>query len=168
MDLPTSECINCARVLPFNSSFFVRSTKTTSGLIRRCRDCDVERHRERNKTAAKRIDAWESGTGGDFLPKLYRLYNAAHEIIYVGVTMTPIQRRFKEHSKSKSWWSEVQYATIEYFDDKIAALRVERELCWQNCPAYNKATTARSVPTWREVPVYLHDQERIFADNNAE
>lgn len=50
----------------------------------------------------------QSGPGFEFL---YRLYDAAHELLYVGITWNPFVR-WTEHSKKKPWWHEVVHAEI--------------------------------------------------------
>lgn len=65
---------------------------------------------------------------------LYRLWNAAHELLYVGITDDP-QTRWRAHRRQKSWWHEVAYQTFEHHNSRaeleaaeIVAIKAERPL----------------------------------------
>lgn len=66
---------------------------------------------------------------------LYRLFNAADEALYVGITRYP-EQRFKTH-RSQSWWSEVARRDLEEIPDD-EAFSIERDVIRQLAPAHNK------------------------------
>lgn len=57
---------------------------------------------------------------------LYRLYDAAGRLLYVGVAANP-ERRWEQHSRDKAWWPEVERRTCEWLDTRGQAERQERE-----------------------------------------
>ena len=73
---------------------------------------------------------------------LYRFYNAAGDLLYVGITNDPLGR-FRGHA-DKSWFKQATSSTMEHFDTRsdlaaaeIAAIQTER-------PRYNKAHAGSS------------------------
>ncbi|GGU13099.1 GIY-YIG nuclease family protein [Streptomyces violascens] len=66
---------------------------------------------------------------------LYRLYDSADRLLYVGVTKDP-STRFAAHRSDKPWWPQV----------------ARREETWH--PTRNKACEAESAAIWNEAPLY--------------
>lgn len=65
---------------------------------------------------------------------LYRFFDAAGQLLYVGLTVDP-GSRWKNHSKRKTWWYDVANSTMEWFPSRkaveaaeILAIRNERPL----------------------------------------
>lgn len=67
---------------------------------------------------------------------LYRLFNAAGDLLYVGVTQCG-EERFTEHRKDKPWWPEVATHTIQIYDSRDAVLLAERLAIYREKPRYN-------------------------------
>jgi predicted GIY-YIG superfamily endonuclease len=73
---------------------------------------------------------------GDETPTaLYRFFNAAGRLLYVGIT-DHLKRRFEEHAAEKPWWPEVTRKTVQWYptrtlaaEAELAAIRAERPLC---------------------------------------
>jgi hypothetical protein len=73
---------------------------------------------------------------------VYRCYGAGDRLLYVGMTMgckpTDAQDRLKNHSRSQDWWGEVVRVGVTEAMPRDAALKLERQMIWDERPAYNK------------------------------
>lgn len=58
---------------------------------------------------------------------VYRLYDTAHQLLYVGISMKP-ERRWYEHSLEKMWWHLVAEKEVTWHDSREQALTVEEEV----------------------------------------
>lgn len=67
---------------------------------------------------------------------LYRLYDSADTLLYVGIARHP-DVRFKEHASDKSWWHLVARTEIVWLDDRTAALEAEAKVMMEERPLYN-------------------------------
>jgi predicted GIY-YIG superfamily endonuclease len=67
---------------------------------------------------------------------LYRFFDAADVLLYVGVSVDPILR-MKAHRREKDWWSQVRSMTVEPFPTRQAALDAETEAIRTEKPLYN-------------------------------
>jgi predicted GIY-YIG superfamily endonuclease len=67
---------------------------------------------------------------------LYRFYDAAGRLLYVGIAGNP-GRRFNEHSRDKAWWSQVARSSMEHFATREEALWAEEVAIKVEQPAYN-------------------------------
>jgi hypothetical protein len=79
---------------------------------------------------------------------LYRFFDNAGELLYVGITMNPAAR-WKQHSKDKDWWTEVANITVEPHPGREAVLEAERLAILTEKPLYN---TVHNRPTMKVVP----------------
>lgn len=68
---------------------------------------------------------------------LYHLYNADGQLLYVGITVNP-KARWRAHAKDKYWWPEVARKTIEWFETRKSAERVEKIEVEEEGPKYNR------------------------------
>lgn len=68
---------------------------------------------------------------------VYRYYDHAGRLIYVGITARGIVRQH-EHNGTSEWWPFVARQEIEHCRDREEALRVERELIKLYRPPFNK------------------------------
>lgn len=73
---------------------------------------------------------------------LYRLYDQADELIYVGVAVDP-ERRWKNHAVNSRWWPNVQRRSVEWHDDRPTALAAETRAIVAENPVYNVAGKPR-------------------------
>lgn len=69
---------------------------------------------------------------------LYRFFDAAGGLLYVGITNRG-RRRVHEHSKTKDWWHRVDHATFEHFRTRLAALDAEARAITDEGPEHNIA-----------------------------
>lgn len=67
---------------------------------------------------------------------LYRFYDAAGVLLYVGITADP-GVRFKQHRGDKAWWTEVVNIRIEKLPTKAAVLAAERTAIREERPLWN-------------------------------
>lgn len=99
---------------------------------------------------------------------LYRLYDAAGRLLYIGIAKDP-KRRWSQHAleKADSWWPDVASKTVEWLDSRKAAEEAELRAIEKEGPPYNK----RDVKVWdfstgtsgqRKIPS-PHRQQQIFA-----
>lgn len=77
--------------------------------------------------------------------ELYRLYDAADRLLYVGVSCQVVERlRSNSHRCGKPWWSEVAYCTLESFPKGWQALEAEVSAIRRERPRYNKRSAVAS------------------------
>ena len=67
---------------------------------------------------------------------LYRLYDAEHDLLYIGISREP-EGRFKAHAHNKNWWHCVKYADLTWFPSYPAAKRAESAAHISERPPYN-------------------------------
>lgn len=67
---------------------------------------------------------------------LYRFYNAAGDLLYVGITNNPTNR-FTDHMVSKSWWSEVAQTRLEFHANRAEVEAAELRAIQTESPRYN-------------------------------
>ena len=66
---------------------------------------------------------------------VYRLYDDAWNLLYVGVTQTDLAHRFNGHSRVKEWWPNVTRVRIEWHTEVYKALDHERESSGMSVPS---------------------------------
>ena len=67
---------------------------------------------------------------------LYRHFAADKSLLYVGVSLHPINRTY-QHSKAAPWASEIANITIEYLPTRTEALIAEMTAIKEESPKYN-------------------------------
>jgi hypothetical protein len=67
---------------------------------------------------------------------LYRLYDAGHDLLYIGISRKP-DDRFKAHDHTHSWWHLVTYVDLTWFDNFQAAGKAEKSAQLSERPPYN-------------------------------
>jgi len=78
---------------------------------------------------------WD-GRPADRRTALYRLYNSADVLLYVGISESP-EARFKEHAGDKLWWHIVARKEITWLDTRTEALDAEAKSVTEEQPLYN-------------------------------
>ncbi|MER7953823.1 GIY-YIG nuclease family protein [Streptomyces sp. NPDC096030] len=68
---------------------------------------------------------------------VYRLFNAAGDLLYVGSSCDPT-RRWREHRKEMFWWREVERHDREWFASAELARYAENFAIDTENPRYNK------------------------------
>lgn len=97
---------------------------------------------------------------------LYRLYNAADALLYVGIASNP-GRRFEQHRTDKLWWGDVASITLEHHPSREVALEAELAAIRTENPRHNIAGHPGhqpSAPGWEHRPLpngaYLDTEHR--------
>jgi predicted GIY-YIG superfamily endonuclease len=67
---------------------------------------------------------------------LYRHYNSEGELLYVGVSLSALQR-LGQHAECSEWFKSIASVTIEHFETRDAALDAERNAIVRECPLHN-------------------------------
>ena len=82
---------------------------------------------------------------GATLHILYRFFDAAGDLLYVGITCNP-PGRLKGHKTTKSWWSEVANITMERAESRSELKRLETAAIRRENPRYNIALKPQPRP----------------------
>ncbi|MFF5773868.1 GIY-YIG nuclease family protein [Streptomyces californicus] len=67
---------------------------------------------------------------------LYRLYDDADRLLYIGVTCNPTSR-WGGHRKDKDWWGQVARKDLTTYPNRSAALTAEQETIAAEKPLHN-------------------------------
>ncbi|MGW6557926.1 GIY-YIG nuclease family protein [Streptomyces hydrogenans] len=67
---------------------------------------------------------------------MYRFYDAANELIYVGITNNP-PKRWQLHAYEKSWWKDVVTREVEWYPTREEAEVVESQVIDYQRPKWN-------------------------------
>jgi predicted DNA-binding transcriptional regulator AlpA len=68
---------------------------------------------------------------------LYRHWSADGELLYVGVSLSVLQRA-AHHKHCSPWFREIARIDIEWFPTRGEALRAERSAIWREKPRHNQ------------------------------
>lgn len=68
---------------------------------------------------------------------LYRLYDAAGRLLYIGITWNP-KERWKRHRKERPWWGDVRVAAVECHATEYEALTEELAAIKADRPIHNR------------------------------
>lgn len=107
-------------------------------LHRRLEEAEFERLLEENEVRRQALDRRRTA--------LYRLFDTAGVLLYVGISVDPKQR-FKEHkhgngrNKAKEWWPDVVTAELDWFDSRSEAETAESFAIVTEHPRHNTAKT---------------------------
>lgn len=69
---------------------------------------------------------------------LYRAFNGANLLLYVGISLSPAQR-FAAHEREKPWWVDVAIIRLEHFPNRETAEVAEQIAIRVEQPVYNVA-----------------------------
>lgn len=67
---------------------------------------------------------------------LYRFFDAGGQLLYVGIAGNP-GRRFGQHAKDKTWWTQVASSSMQHFNQRVEAERAERAAIRSEGPLHN-------------------------------
>ncbi|WP_053638273.1 MULTISPECIES: GIY-YIG nuclease family protein [Streptomyces] len=76
---------------------------------------------------------------------VYRLFDADGTLLYVGMTYAP-ERRFRDHRAKRTWWSQVDGISIEWFTTRYRASLAEAKALRTEHPVHSVHQAA----PWRE------------------
>lgn len=88
---------------------------------------------------------------------VYRLYDQADRLLYVGVASIP-ESRWRDHSSDKAWWPDVARKTVNWHPTYAGALTEEAHAILAEEPIHNvrrdcKPPDVKAAPAERHVPV---------------
>ena len=78
----------------------------------------------------------------DYRTALYRLYDEAGVLLYIGISHQP-EVRFEQHSKLKEWWPQGARREIQWFDDRPSAAAAEADAIRSEDPEHNGTYSPR-------------------------
>jgi predicted GIY-YIG superfamily endonuclease/predicted DNA-binding transcriptional regulator AlpA len=67
---------------------------------------------------------------------LYRHFTRENELLYVGVSLSPIAR-LSSHAKGSNWASSIASVTVEWLSTRAAALEAEKKAIKEERPLHN-------------------------------
>ncbi|WP_413808168.1 GIY-YIG nuclease family protein [Streptomyces sp. OE57] len=73
---------------------------------------------------------------------MYRLYNSAGELLYIGISKDPLHRWAQGH-RHTSWWREVASFTWDWYPTRQAARKVEQAALAADAALCNIHSTPR-------------------------
>ncbi len=82
------------------------------------------------------------GAASDYSHVLYRFWDAADSLLYVGLTCDP-GSRWSAHIGDKPWWTEVAKITLEHHPDLAAVQAAEHEAIRSENPRFNRSGTSK-------------------------
>ena len=87
------------------------------------------------------VEARRWGSAGQWL---YRLYDGAGRLLYVGITNSP-RHRFGQHAATKVWWGQVAVRELAYYPNRAAVEEAERYAIRRERPLHNVVHNGRRV-----------------------
>lgn len=95
---------------------------------------------------------------------LYRFYDAAGRLLYVGIT-ADLPRRLGRHKRDRPWWADVTRVEVAHYPDRENALAAEAEAITDERPLYNVRHNAR--PALEVEPVEV-EAEAVKVDTDTD
>ena len=86
---------------------------------------------------------------------LYRLYNSADQLLYIGISADP-KVRWAQHAVDKDWWPQVLRRDVEWMPSRAQAEAAERHAIVSEKPVHN---SKHSLPALSREEV-----DALFAD----
>lgn len=90
---------------------------------------------------------------------VYRLYDAADRLLYVGVAVNGYAR-LETHRREKSWWPDVQRVVMTQYRDRWTALYIEACAIRDENPRHNVSRNALTA----EIPERARSIEPLEVD----
>jgi hypothetical protein len=84
-------------------------------------------------------------TGRRFI--LYRVYDSAGQLLYVGATTNP-SLRLQAHGSTRPWWDDAARIEIAHFNDFDQLAAAEIEAIKEESPRYNQVHSPASAMPW--------------------
>lgn len=75
-------------------------------------------------------------SGGSGRTALYRHFDSAGVLLYVGISLGPVNR-LQQHKRRSGWFSQIARVDVEWFDSRAAALKAEATAIFQENPLHN-------------------------------
>lgn len=84
---------------------------------------------------------------------LYRFFNGADQLLYVGITNNPITR-LKDHIKRSCWLRDATHVTLEHFPDRPSLEQAERTAIQNEHPRHNRIHSLLDNDHPKRLPAY--------------
>lgn len=100
---------------------------------------------------------------------LYRFFNTAGDLLYVGRTNS-ITTRFDDHARKQPWWGDVADCTTEFHPDLPSLIEAELTAIRTENPLYNKAGRITAAQPQKETTMpgiraeFVVDQIEVHPD----
>lgn len=95
---------------------------------------------------------------------LYRFFDTAGRLLYVGITDDP-HVRWAAHARNSSWWPQVSVVHTEWFDSRTEASAAEVACIRHEDPLHNVKDSTKTGAGRRVRSMYLHPLTReCFGD----
>jgi hypothetical protein len=107
-------------------------------------ECVISLGLEIRRSAPRRPKRLPKMEGPAVPTALYRLSDAAGELLYMGISDDPL-RRWGEHAGDRQWWPSVANLSLEWFGSRPAALKAEALAIRAEEPKYNVLHNAQNV-----------------------
>ncbi|MFD5566618.1 GIY-YIG nuclease family protein [Streptomyces cadmiisoli] len=78
----------------------------------------------------------EPETPPDVRTALYRMRNSDGRLLYIGISANPL-RRWPQHAADKPWWPDVSDLSMQWFENRSAALAAEARAIRTERPLHN-------------------------------
>lgn len=85
---------------------------------------------------------YSTGDSVEEQTSLYRHFDADQVLLYVGISLRPIQR-LAQHEGASHWFQNIARIEIEKFPSRSDALQAEAEAIWRERPKHNVAMPNR-------------------------
>lgn len=82
-------------------------------------------------------DLLDGEISADEFTQLYRHFNAAGDLLYVGISLSAVHR-LSQHRDSSPWFSEIARVEVQAYLTRDAALEAERAAIMSERPKHNK------------------------------
>lgn len=101
------------------------------------------------------------------MTELYRHFDANRRLLYVGVSLSTLER-LRRHKRSSHWFAEVVYITIERFETRELALAAEKAAVKAERPRFNLMLTGSRItmPVGPQIPL-AEKLKRMRAEKGA-
>jgi hypothetical protein len=87
---------------------------------------------------------WRSDHPNETPTAIYRCFDGAGALLYVGLSLVP-RGRLKQHSEHSNWWFDVRRIEIEYYPTLPEARAVESAAVADEKPLHNKQLRQQSI-----------------------
>jgi RNA polymerase subunit RPABC4/transcription elongation factor Spt4 len=97
---------------------------------------------------------------------VYRFYDEADDLLYVGLSMN-VPLRFASHRDDKPWWIVVRRITLQPCLDRGEARVIEAKAIQEECPKHNIQRPTVIRPPQRERDVWDGQRLSVVLDNGV-
>jgi hypothetical protein len=120
---------DCADYLGIGTTAFLNYTQFIESFPKRCTPAGIH-----PRWRAKAVCDWFNSRRR--LTCLYRHYDDAGRLLYVGIALSPVSR-LRAHRARAHWFDDIARITIERFGDTAAARKAERTAVEVEKPLFN-------------------------------